>query len=115
MFRQIADPAVRVHFIALFQAGWFVESMWSQTLIIHMLRTPKLPFIRSRASLPVVLLTFTGIAVLTAIPFTSFGAAIGLAALPAIYFAWLALTVVAYMALATVFKMIFVRRYGELL
>ena len=115
MFRAITDPAVQAGFIALFQAGWFVESMWSQTLVIHMIRSPKMPFIQSRASLPVVLLTFAGIAVLTAIPFTGFGAALGLAALPPVYFAWLALTVVLYMALTTVFKRIFIRRYGELL
>ena len=65
--------------------------------------------------MPVVLLTFAGIAVLTAIPFTSFGAAIGLAALPSVYFAWLAFTVLLYMALVTGFKALFVRRYGELL
>jgi len=53
--------------------------------------------------------------VLTAIPFTQFGAAIGLAALPVVYFAWLAATIILYMALVTFFKMIFVRRYGELL
>jgi len=114
-YSQITDPGMRVYFIALFQAGWFVESMWTQTLIIHMIRTPKIPFIQSRASLPVVLLTFAGIAVLTIIPFTTFGTAIGLAALPPVYFAWLALTVVLYMALVTVFKMIFMRRHGELL
>ena len=114
-FGQIADPAMREYFIALFQAGWFVESMWTQVLIIHLIRTPKLPFIQSRASLPVVLLTFAGIAVLTVIPFTPFGTAIELAALPPVYFAWLALTVVLYVLLATVVKMIFIRRYGELL
>ena len=114
-FDKIANPEMREYFIALFQAGWFVESMWTQVLVIHMIRTPKLPFIQSRASLPVVLLTFAGIAALTIIPFTSFGTAIGLAALPPVYFAWLALTVVLYVILATVFKMIFVRRYGELL
>ena len=114
-FSEITDPDMQAHFIALFQAGWFVESMWSQTLVVHMIRTPKLPFLQSRASLPVVLLTFAGIAVLTAIPFTPFGAVIGLAALPMTYFAWLALTVVLYMVLVTLFKRIFVRRYGELL
>ncbi|MCL1964452.1 MAG: magnesium-translocating P-type ATPase [Firmicutes bacterium] len=102
-------------FMAIFQAGWFVESMWSQTLVIHMIRTPKIPFIQSRASAAVTLLTFTGIAVLTLIPFTGFGASMGLAPLPPVYFAWLALTVFLYMALVTVFKKIFVRRYGELL
>ncbi|MCL2281097.1 MAG: cation transporting ATPase C-terminal domain-containing protein, partial [Dehalococcoidia bacterium] len=115
MYNQISDTTTQLYFIALFQAGWFVESMWSQTLVIHMIRTPKVPFIQSRASLPVVLLTFTGIAVLTVIPFTSFGVAIGLTALPPVYFAWLALIIVLYMALATLFKTIFVRRYKELL
>ncbi|SET44120.1 Mg2+-importing ATPase [Lacrimispora sphenoides] len=115
MFHQLTDPAMQVYFIALFQAGWFVESMWSQTLVIHMIRTPKIPFIQSHASLSVTLLTFTGIAALTIIPFTKLGASIGLAALPPVYFAWLALTIFLYMVLATVFKKIFIRRYGELL
>jgi len=115
LFHQITDPAMQAYYIALFQAGWFVESMWSQTLVIHMIRTPKIPFIQSRASLPLTLLTFTGIAVLTIIPFTGFGASIGLAPLPASYFPWLILTIVLYMALAQLFKRIFIRRYGELL
>jgi Mg2+-importing ATPase len=115
LFHEITDPAVQAYYIAVFQAGWFVESMWTQTLVIHMIRTPKIPFIRSRASAPVMLLTFTGIAVLTIIPFTGFGTAIGLAALPPVYFAWLALTVFLYMVLVTLFKKIFIRRYGELL
>jgi Mg2+-importing ATPase len=89
--------------------------MWTQTLVIHMIRTPKIPFIQSRASAPLTLLTFAGIAVLTTIPFTGFGASIGLAALPAVFFPLLALTVFMYMALVTVFKKFFVRRYGELL
>lgn len=115
MFHQLTDPAMQAYFIALFQAGWFVESMWSQTLVIHMIRTPKIPFIQSHASLSVTLLTFTGIAALTIIPFTKLGASIGLAALPPVYFAWLALTIFLYMVLATVFKKIFIRRYGQLL
>ncbi|MPM28192.1 Magnesium-transporting ATPase, P-type 1 [bioreactor metagenome] len=115
LFHHITDLAMQAYYIALFQAGWFVESMWSQSMVIHMIRTPKIPFLQSRASLPVIVLSFTGIAVLTVIPFTPFGAAIGLAALPAVYFAWLALTIVCYMALATLLKKIYVRRYGELL
>ena len=81
--------AMQARYIGMFQAGWFVESMWSQTLVIHMIRTPKLPFIQSRASAPVTLLTMTGIAVLTVIPFTPFGTALGLVALPVSYFAYL--------------------------
>jgi Mg2+-importing ATPase len=115
LFSQITDPAIQAAYIALFQAGWFVESMWSQTLVIHMIRTPKIPFIQSRASLPLTLLTFTGITVLTIIPFTGFGASIGFLPLPSVYFAWLALTILLYMGLATLLKTVFIKRYGELL
>ena len=114
-YHQLDGAAARGAFIALFQAGWFVESMWSQTLVIHMIRTPKIPFLRSRASAPVTLLTLTGIAALTVIPFTGLGHTIGLAALPPVYFGWLALTILLYMGLATLFKKIFILRYGELL
>jgi P-type Mg2+ transporter len=114
-FHQLSDPAKIALFIAVFRAGWFVESMWTQTLVIHNIRTPKMPFIQSRASLPLTVLTGIGIVVVTVIPFTGFGASIGLAALPAVFFPWLLLTVFLYMVLVTVFKYIFVRRYGELL
>lgn len=102
-------------YMALFQAGWFVESMWSQTLVIHMIRTPKLPFIQSRASAPVMLLTMTGIALLTAIPFSPLGPVLGLGALPGEYFLFLIPCILLYMLLATSLKKAYVRRYGELL
>ncbi|MDR2935094.1 MAG: magnesium-translocating P-type ATPase [Candidatus Adiutrix sp.] len=115
-FQEVAgDADLRFVFMATFQAGWFVESMWSQTLVIHMLRTPKIPFIQSWASAPVILLTMTGIALLTVIPFTPLGAKLHLLPLPPVYFAYLGLTVVFYLALATLFKKIFIHRYGELL
>lgn len=102
-------------YIALFQAGWFVESMWSQTLVIHMIRTPKLPFIQSRASAPVMLLTMSGIALLTLIPFSPLGPTLGLGALPVEYFLFLIPCILLYMALATSLKKAYVKRYGELL
>ena len=107
--------AMQIKYIGMFQAGWFVESMWSQTLVIHMIRTPKLPFIQSHASAPVTLLTMTGIAVLTLIPFTPVGAALGFTALPAAYFAYLLPCILLYMVLATGLKRAYVRHYGELL
>lgn len=107
--------AMQARYIGMFQAGWFVESMWSQTLVIHMIRTPKLPFIQSRASAPVTLLTMTGIAVLTVIPFTPLGTALGLVALPVSYFAYLIPCILLYMMLATSLKKAYVRYYGELL
>lgn len=106
---------MQANYIAMFQAGWFVESMWSQTLIIHMIRTPKLPFIQSRASVSLTLMTFTGIAVLTIIPFTARGRMLGFVALPAAYFAYLIPCILLYMALATSLKKAYVRHYGELL
>ncbi len=102
-------------YVAMFQAGWFVESMWSQTLVIHMIRTPKIPFIQSHASFQLTTLTFAGIGVLTIIPFTGFGRMLGFVALPGVFFAWLAVTIILYMALATCLKMAYTRYYGELL
>ena len=102
-------------YVGLFQAGWFVESMWSQTLVIHMIRTPKIPFVQSNASLPLILLTFTGIGALTLIPFTPLGKALGFIALPPIYFGYLAICILGYMLLASALKMVYVKRYGELL
>ena len=102
-------------FVALFHAGWFVESLWSQTLVIHMIRTPKIPFIHSRASWQLTLLTTAGIAVGTALPYTPFGSILGMQHLPAFYFPWLLATILGYMTLVTVVKKLYVRRYGELL
>ena len=102
-------------YVAMFQTGWFIESMWSQTLVIHMIRTPKLPFIQSHASAPLTLMTFKGIGVLTIIPFTTFGRMLGFVALPTAYFAYLIPCILLYMVLATSLKKAYVRHYGELL
>lgn len=106
---------VQFAYMALLQAGWFVESMWSQTLVIHMIRTPRLPFIQSRASAPVMLLTMTGIALLTCIPFSPLGPVLGLGVLPMEFFLFLVPCILLYMLLATSLKKAYVRRYGELL
>lgn len=102
-------------FIAIFHAGWFVESLWSQTLVIHTLRTPKIPFLQSRASLILTLVTSVGIAVGTILPFTAFGENLGLAPLPANYFVGLLITIAAYLLLVMFVKHFYVKRYGELL
>ena len=109
------DPAGQAAFAALFQAGWFVESLWSQTLVVHMIRTPKLPFVESRAAWQLTLLTSLGIAVGTVIPFTSLGRGLDMAALPAGYFPWLGGMILGYMLLTTVVKRAYIRRYGQLL
>lgn len=102
-------------YIAMFQAGWFVESMWSQTLVIHMIRTKKLPFVQSHASAGVTLLTCSGIALLTLIPFTPVGRILGFIPLPSSYFIYLIPCILLYMCLATSLKKAYVRHYGELL
>ena len=110
-----SNESMRIMFIALFQTGWFVESMWTQTLVIHMIRTPKIPFIQSRASLSVTLLTCTGILFLSLIPYTQLGEMIGLTVLPALYWPFLIMTIIFYMILVTFLKKVYVKRYGELL
>ena len=97
---RVLDPAGRAAFAALFQTGWFVESMWTQTLVIHVVRTGKIPFLQSRASAPVLASTLLSVGVLTALPFLPFGRSFGLTALPAGYFGWLALVTAGYMAAA---------------
>ena len=97
---RVLDPAGRAAFAALFQTGWFVESMWTQTLVIHVVRTGKIPFLQSRASAPVLASTLLSVGVLTALPFLPFGRSFGLAALPAGYFGSLALVTAGYMAAA---------------
>lgn len=109
------SPETQLSFAGLFHAGWFVESLWSQTLVIHMIRSPKLPFIHSRASWQLTLLTTAGITVGTFIPYTPFGATLGMVTMPWIYFPCLLVTIVLYMLLATTLKLLFVKRYGELL
>lgn len=98
---------------ALFQSGWFVEGLLSQTLIVHMIRTRKIPFIQSRASWPVMAMTFAIMAFGIAIPFTPFGASIGLVALPWSYFPWLAATLTAYCVLTQVIKNRYVKRFNS--
>lgn len=88
----------------LFQSGWFIEGLLSQTLIVHMIRTRKIPFIQSRATWPVMGLTCFIMAVGIVIPFTRFGASIGLMPLPLSYFPWLIGILLSYCALTQVVK-----------
>jgi Mg2+-importing ATPase len=98
---------------ALFQSGWFTLGLLSQTLIVHMIRTEKLPFLQSKASLPVTLLTSAVMLLGIAFPFTLFGANVGLQALPLRYFAWLAIILISYCAVIQLVKMWYIRRFGE--
>ncbi len=102
------DMAVEAEYIAMFQAGWFIESMWTQTLVIHMIRTAKIPFLQSHAAAPVTILTMLGCAAVTIIPFTPVGRALGLAAPPVLFFAYLVPCILLYMILVTFLKKIYI-------
>jgi Mg2+-importing ATPase len=97
---------------ALFQSGWFVEGLLSQTLIIHMIRTAKLPFVQSTAATPLIVLTVCVMAVGIAIPFSALGETVGLVPLPWAYFPWLAATLVCYCVLTQLVKWWYIRRFG---
>ena len=111
----VEQETLRAAYEAMFQTGWFIESMWSQTLVIHMIRTPKIPFIQSITSLPVTVLTMLGILVVSIIPYTPLGNLLGLTQLPLIYWFFLILTIVGYMLLVTLVKKQYIKKYGELL
>jgi P-type Mg2+ transporter len=98
---------------SLFQSGWFVESLLSQTLIVHMIRTQKIPFIQSAAAPPVLVLTGVVIAMGIFIPFSHLGEGVGLQPLPPSYFPWLVATLLAYGALTQLIKSIYIRRFAK--
>ena len=105
----------QAHFVTLFQTGWFLESMWTQVLILQLLRTQKLPLLQSRPSRPVMAVTLLGTLLFTGLSVTALGGVMGLTALPPAYFAYLTLVVVLYLLLVTLAKQRYVRRYRELL
>jgi len=96
----------------LFQSGWFVVGLLTQTLVVHMIRTPKLPFIESRASAPLIVMTVAIMALGLWLPMGPLAGDFRLQALPASYFVWLAGILLAYCTLTTVMKRIYVRRFG---
>lgn len=98
---------------SLFQSGWFVEGLLSQTLIIHMIRTAKVPFVQSMAAPPLLMLTLCVMAAGIVVPFTPLGAAVGLVPLPIAYFPWLGGTLLAYSLLTQVVKRWYIHRYGR--
>lgn len=96
---------------SLFQSGWFIEGLLSQTLIVHMIRTRKIPFFQSRASLPVMITTFAIMAIGILIPFSGFGSSLGLVPLPWSYFPWLVGILLGYCLLTQVVKNWYIRRF----
>ncbi|MDR0775305.1 MAG: magnesium-translocating P-type ATPase [Azonexus sp.] len=96
----------------LFQSGWFIVGLLTQTLVVHMIRTPKLPFIQSRASTPLLLMTAAIMAIGIFLPMGPLAHHFKLQALPLLYFVFLPLILLAYMGLTQAMKGIYFRRYG---
>ena len=96
----------------LFQTGWFVESLLTQTLIIHIIRTAKIPFIESRASPALITTTIIICIVGIALPFTWAGGALGFIPLPWLYWPLVAAIVMSYAILTHLTKVWFVHRWG---
>ncbi len=96
----------------LFQTGWFVESLLTQTLIIHIIRTAKIPFIESRASAPLIATTIVICVVGITLPFTWVGGALGFVPLPGLYWPLVAAMLLSYATLTHIVKAWFVRRWG---
>ncbi len=98
---------------SLFQSGWFMMGIISQTLIIHIIRTEKLPFFKSLAS-PIIIFTTIIISVIGFIlPSAKFGSVIGLVTLPKIYLFWLLIVIIAYMLAAELIKSIYIKKYKD--
>jgi Mg2+-importing ATPase len=97
---------------ALFQTGWFVESLLTQTLIIHIIRTAKIPFFQSRASTALIATTAAICLIGAALPYTRLGATLGFTPLPALYWPILAGFLVSYATLTHMVKSWFIRRWG---
>ena len=105
-----ADAAA---FIMVFQTGWFIESMWSQTMVIHMLRSPKLPFIQSRPAFSVVVTTLVAAFFVTSLPYGPLASILKLSQLNGLYFVLLFAIIVFYMLSVTVVKRIYIKKYKE--
>lgn len=110
-----SDSTSKSVFAMVFHTGWFIESLWSQTVVVHLVRTKKLSFIHSNASVQVVLLTALGIIAGTVIPYTPIGKHLDMYPIPHLYFPAILAIIAAYVIFISVTKKIFVKKYGDLL
>lgn len=102
-----------LQFIILFQTGWFIESMWSQTMVIHMLRTAKVPFLQSRPAWLVILMTLVAAFFVTSLPYGPLVNILRLAPLGLPYFLFLICIIFLYMFSVTVIKKFYIKKYKE--
>jgi Mg2+-importing ATPase len=106
----VSNAASAAHSASLFQTGWFVESLVSQALVIHVIRTNKLPFVHSRASRPVIAMGLLVIAVGIGLPFSPVGRYLGFSSIPPLYWPILIATLLAYLVVTQAVKAWLLRR-----
>ena len=97
----------------LFQSGWFVFGILSQTLIIHLIRTNKIPFIQSKSSKQLLISTFTIVLITLTISFTDIATIFDLCRLQVSYILWILLLMLVYVLLIQIYKKIYIRRNKE--
>jgi len=107
-----ANAAQQGHWERLFHTGWFVESLLTQTLIVHIIRTNRIPFVQSRASATMLCTTLAVMAVGCWLPFSPLAHALGFEPLPGIFFVWIAAFLLTYGVLTHLVKSWFARKFG---
>ena len=108
-------PENQMLFVSLFQTGWFLESMWTQILILYLLRTNYLSFIKHHPSQPVLYVSLLGIVGYTFLTMSPIGDMIGMTQMPALYFLFLIVIILCYFLIITFVKKIYLRRYQKLI
>ena len=97
---------------ALFQSGWFIEGLLTQTLIVHMIRTRKIPFLQSRAAWSLIVMTLVIVTVGISLPMGSIASYVSMTAVPLSYFGWVFAIVIGYMVLVQLMKGFYERKFG---
>ncbi|MCI5773682.1 MAG: magnesium-translocating P-type ATPase [Erysipelotrichaceae bacterium] len=113
-FASLNDLASQQHFIMIFQTGWFLMSMWTQTMIIQLLRTKKLPFIQSKPSKPMLCGMLLGIIIFSLIPYSFLASTFHLSAIPISYYLYLIIIVFSYLLLTSFIKIRYLKKYHDL-
>lgn len=108
-----AIGANKVELSPLFHCGWFVFGTISQVLVIHLIRTEKLPFVQSRPSMPLFLSTFIVAVLALVIGFTDLSVGFDMYRLPVQFIPWLALILIGYLAAVQMMKKVYIQRYKE--
>jgi len=110
---KILTGVEKEHARMLFQTGWFVESLLTQTLIVHIIRTNRIPFVQSRASGVLLATTLSVVAMGVLLPYLPIGSYFSFVPLPSMYWVWIAFFMVAYATLTHKVKVWFIQKYGD--